>query len=184
MMSRAPTNPHSSQTMNGKNTFVASRHWDLGGCWLSRTNLSYPHWYIWNDQWLLPAHKTYLIPLLVFKVFCNFTWIYLSNIFSNNHSDITICSFQELNSSENSTLKCHFWWSYCWVPWLWSHNCLHFLHLHSSTEYIIEHHRWIQNISTSSPDHLLCFIHRNTSGAAKQRVSNINYTQLGSSLSS
>nr|KAF6447535.1 hypothetical protein HJG63_011969 [Rousettus aegyptiacus] len=109
---QSPYQPTFITDYEWKEYFCCIKMLRFRGCWLSCINLSYPHWYIWNDQWLLPAHKTYLIPLLVFKVFCNFTWNSLSNIFSNNHSDITICSFQGPNSSENSTLKCHFQWSY------------------------------------------------------------------------
>lgn len=31
--------------------------WRLGGWWLTQTKWAYPHGYIWNEQWLLPAHK-------------------------------------------------------------------------------------------------------------------------------
>jgi len=45
---------------NEKKTYIVSKCWDLGGCWLTQTNLAYPHWYIWNEQWLLPVHKNRL----------------------------------------------------------------------------------------------------------------------------
>lgn len=93
-----PTHIHHRGWMKRKLLF----HQDtkMGGCWLLQINLAYPHWYFWKDQWLLTAQKKTLIPLLVFKVFYNLTWIYLSNVCYNHRSDSTICFFLEPNSSE------------------------------------------------------------------------------------
>lgn len=93
-----PTHIHHGGWMRRKLLF----HQDtkMGGCWLFQINLAYPHWYFWKDQWLLTAQKKTLIPLLVFKVFYNLTWMYLSNVFYNHCSDSTICFFLEPNSSE------------------------------------------------------------------------------------